>query len=79
MQYISSVERIGLEKGMEKGKLEAEQNTLRRQISRRFKTLPAWADERIEQAGQSELEQWLDNIIDAPTIEAVFESDNSTH
>ncbi|WP_341328300.1 cytosolic protein [Methylotuvimicrobium sp. KM2] len=87
MQYISSVERIGIEKGMEKGmekgrekgKLEAEQNTLRRQISRRFKTSPAWVDERIAQAGQSELEQWLDNIIDAPTIEAVFESDNSTH
>jgi hypothetical protein len=64
---------------MEKGKLEAEQNTLRRQISRRFKTLPAWVDERIEQANQSELERWLDNIIDASTIEAVFESDNSTH
>lgn len=87
MRYISSVERIGMERGMEKGmerglekgKLEAEQNTLRRQISRRFKTLPAWAEQRIEQAGQAELEQWLDNIIDAPTLEAVFESDNSMH
>jgi hypothetical protein len=69
----------GLEKGIEKGKLEAEQNTLRRQISRRFKTLPAWADDRIAQASRSELEQWLDNIIDAPTIEAVFEPDNLTH
>ena len=79
MQYISSVECIGMEKGMEKGKLEAEQYTLRRQISRRFKTLPAWVDERIEKADQGELEQWLDNIIDAPTIEAVFESDNLAH
>ena len=45
---------------------------LRRQISRRFKTLPAWADERIAQASQSELERWLDNIIDALAKEVLF-------
>jgi hypothetical protein len=88
MRYVTSIERLGMEKGMTKGMelgkelgielgLElgiqtAEQKTLQRQIQRRFKTLPEWAVERITQASSVQLEQWLDNILDATSIEAIF-------
>jgi predicted transposase YdaD len=90
MRYISSVERIGIEKGLLQGReegrqeghheglLEADQNTLRRLLIRRFKiTLPDWVEQRIAQASQQELEQWLDNIIEAETIEAVLGVEDS--
>jgi hypothetical protein len=82
MRYVSSVERIGIEKGLlqgrEEGLLEADQNTLRRLLIRRFKiTLPDWVEQRIAQASQQELEQWLDNIIEAETIEAVLGVEDS--
>ena len=84
VRYVTSVERLGMEKGMTKGMelgkelgLElgiqtAEQNTLQRLIQRRFKALPDWAVERITQASSVQLEQWLDNILDATSIEAIF-------
>ena len=76
MRYVTSVERIGMEKGLTKGMelgiQTAEQKTLQRLIQRRFKTLPDWATERITQASSPQLEQWLDNILDAPSIEAIF-------
>jgi hypothetical protein len=39
MQYITSVERIGIAKG----RLEGESKLLRKQLERRFGVLPAWA------------------------------------
>ena len=76
MRYVTSVERNYIEKGMIKGMelgiQTAEQNTLQRLIQRRFKALPEWAVERITQASSVQLEQWLDNILDATSIEAIF-------
>ena len=91
MQYVTSIERIGIEKGMEigmekglekgmlKGMLKGEQKTLRRQLERRFQTLPDWAIERIAQASEAELEQWLDNILDATSIDVVFTEPTAAH
>jgi hypothetical protein len=92
MRYVSSVERIGIEKGLLQGReegrqeghheglLEADQNTLRRLLIRRFKiTMPDWVEQRITHASQQELEQWLDNIIEAETIEAVLGLEDSAH
>ena len=82
MQYVNSIERMAIAKGVvqgrEEGVIQGEQSALRRQLSRRFKMLPSWADDRINQASQTELEQWLDNILDASNIEAVFGND-TTH
>ena len=87
MQYVTSIERIGIEKGiekgmeigMEKGMLKGEQKTLRRQLERRFQTLPDWAIERIAHASEAELEQWLDNILDATSIDVVFTEPTAAH
>ena len=95
MQYVTSVERIGIEKGIEKGMeigmekgmlkgelkgvLKGEQKILRRQLERRFQTLPDWAIERIAKASEAELEQWLDNILDATSIDVVFTETTAAH
>lgn len=91
MQYVTSVERIGIEKGMEKGMeigmeigmekgmLKGEQKILRRQLERRFQTLPDWAIELIAQASEAEFEQWLDNILDATSIDVVFTEPTAAH
>jgi len=58
MQYVTSVERMaiarGLEKGMaqglEEGMLEGERKILRRLLMRRFQVIPDWAEDRILQA-----------------------------
>ena len=83
MQYVTSVERRaiakGLELGLEKGVIEGEKKTLRRLLLRRFQVIPDWAVERILQSSDAELEQWLDNVLDAATIESVFTEQSSSH
>ncbi|MEI6069853.1 MAG: DUF4351 domain-containing protein [Methylococcaceae bacterium] len=95
MQYVTSIERMaiakgleqglergleqGLERGLERGVLKGEQKTLRRLLERRFHALPDWAIERISQASEAELEQWLDNVLDATSIEAIFTDLSAAH
>jgi len=45
---------------------------LRRLMTRRFGPLPLWAEAKLNQAGQAQLEIWADRVLDAPTLEAVF-------
>src|ERR1019366_6427271 len=87
MQYVSSFERFALAKirqeskqeGKQEGVVEGEQKTLRRLLMRRFKTVPHWAEERILQGSDKELEKWLDNVLDATTLESVFTEQSSAH
>ena len=71
MQYITSIERIGIAKG----RLEGESKLLKRQLERRFGTLPAWAIEMLSNATEPALEAWGEAILTAPTLEAVFNRD----
>ena len=59
--------------GMEEGEMLRAQRTLERQLTRRFGPLPPEAVARIHQAALPQLEIWLDRIIDAPSMQAVFE------
>jgi hypothetical protein len=76
VQYITSVERIGMAKGIAKGiakgRVEGESRLLKRQLERRFGLLPQWASERLESAKEEELEAWSEAVLTAPTLEAVF-------
>ena len=51
MPYITSIERMGMEKGRQQGVQEGEVIMLKRLLTRRFGALPAWAVQRLEQAG----------------------------
>ena len=80
VQYITSVERIGIAKGMAKGRVEGlvvgrvegESRLLKRQLERRFGPLPQWVSERLGSAKEEELEAWSEAVLTAPTLEAVF-------
>jgi len=80
VQYITSVERIGIAKGIAKGiatgRVEGESRILRRQLERRFGVLPQWASEQLESAKEDELEAWSEAVLTAPTLEAVFKHQN---
>jgi hypothetical protein len=68
MEYITSIERIGMAKGMVKGQY----TLLKRQLERRFGLLPEWASEKLKNAKTKDFEAWSDAIFTAPTLEAVF-------
>ena len=46
--------------------------TLQRQLSHKFGSLPDHFEQRIEQAGQPQLDHWLDQVLDATSLEKVF-------
>ena len=66
MPYITSVERIGEQKG--------EARMLSRQLQRRFREVPIWVSDKIAKADLSSLEEWSLRILDAKSLEDVFES-----
>ncbi len=68
MPYISSVERMGIQKGRQEGA----SMVLTRQLQRRFGDLPSWASEKIAKAESPSLEEWSLRILDAPTLDGVF-------
>ncbi len=84
VEYITSVERIGLARGMAKGlakglakgitegRVEGASRLLRRLLERRFGVLPEWATERLTSASEEVLEAWGEAVLTAPTLEAVF-------
>lgn len=61
----------GRQEGREEGLLVA-RNTLIRLATRRFGPVPEWAAQRMQQATPIQLDAWLETILDAPTLEAVF-------
>src|SRR6266571_3785157 len=60
--YITSFERMGMEKGRQQGVQEGEVIVLKRLLTRRFGPLPAWAEQRLEQASPPELEGWAEQV-----------------
>lgn len=54
--------------GRVEGRMEGESRVLERQLTRRFGPLPAWAEGRLNTAGEAELEQWTDAVLDAASL-----------
>ena len=63
-----------LRKGRQEGLREGQAAVLLRQLTRRFGSLGEPLTERVRTASSAELEQWLDNILDARTVDDVFRS-----
>ncbi|WP_233120958.1 DUF4351 domain-containing protein [Chlorobium sp. KB01] len=75
MKYITSVERIGIAKGMAQGRVEGGSRLLKKLIERRFGVLPQWALDQLSTASEQQLETWGESLLTAPTLEAVFNND----
>lgn len=58
---------------MQKGRQEGEASVLIRQLTRRFGPLDASVLQRLQQASSDDLECWADNILDAKTLDEVFD------
>ncbi|TAL44879.1 MAG: DUF4351 domain-containing protein [Methylovulum sp.] len=68
MELTTSWKEEGLRQGMQQGETTA----LKRLLTRRFKTIPPEVLMRIEQTVPGQLEAWIENTLDAATLEDVF-------
>ncbi|MEN9867739.1 MAG: hypothetical protein RL748_3329 [Pseudomonadota bacterium] len=77
MEYISSIERVRTAQAVEIAKQEGVQTgeltALTRQLTRRFGALPSALLVRLQSATQAQIETWLDRILDANSLDDVFE------
>ena len=69
---VGLTERL-LNEGRQGGRPEGELNLLIRQLTRRFGPLDVATQQRLNQASSDELEHWADNILDAGTLDGVFD------
>jgi len=60
------------DEGLREGLQEGETKVLRRQLTRRFGPLPSWAEERLGQAGEAELEAWADRVLECQSLRDVL-------
>jgi len=61
------------QRARDEGRQEGERTVLARQLRRRFSTLPPTVRERLAGASEAELEAWADNVLDASSLDEVFE------
>ncbi|KAA6181766.1 DUF4351 domain-containing protein, partial [Thiohalocapsa marina] len=59
--------------GRQEGRQEGERLALQRLLTKRFGAIPAAYTDRISTASEAEVEVWLERVLDAPSLEAVFE------
>ena len=58
-----------------KVRVTGKRESLRRQLRRRFSAIPSRVDDRIQSASIEELDEWIDRILDAKTLEDIFGPD----
>ena len=71
---ISRAREEGMQQGMQQGRVEGERAVLERLLRRRFGLLSPEVAERLVQASVADLESWAENVLDAPTLDDVFDS-----
>ena len=77
--YITTAERIGIEKGYEQGMQQGinhEKQLLVRQLTRRFSSVPTQYVNILEHSDPDKLLTIGERILDAQTIDEIFEQDN---
>ncbi len=73
---LAAGEVLGHEKGLAAGKAEGEARgeakSLMRLLVKRFGPLPEAVVSQIAAGSIEELDRWVDRVLDAPTLEAIF-------
>ena len=64
----------GMEQGMRQGRVEGERALLEKQLQRRFGLVPSGVTDRLRQASAADIETWAENVLDADTLDDVFDS-----
>ncbi|MDJ0835778.1 MAG: hypothetical protein QNK37_04630 [Acidobacteriota bacterium] len=70
MEYVTSWERRGIEKGERKGK----QDLFLRMVNRRFGTIPEWASSRINEADDIQIDQWSELLFTDKPLEEIMKT-----
>jgi hypothetical protein len=63
---------VSREEGREEGALQQARSTLTRLLQLKFGDVPESARARVAAASQSELDLWLERVLTAENVEAVF-------
>ncbi len=61
-----------IEQGRKEGRKEGEVLMFSKLLTRRFGMVPGWAEDRLKQPEDKDLEIWADRILDAGSVEEVF-------
>lgn len=72
MSYITSVERIGMRKGEEKGRHDGKVEMLLEQLQERFGMIPESVQKQVESAKLDDISVWARKIFKADSLQAVF-------
>jgi hypothetical protein len=80
MRYITSIERMGIEKGIEQGiergietgVIRGETTMLLRLLRHKFGSLTSLYENKVKEANANSLEHWADRVLDAQTLDDVF-------
>ena len=62
----------GMQQGRQEGRQEGEALALQRLLARRFGEVSPAVLDSIAAASREQIEAWLDRVLEAPTLEAVF-------
>lgn len=85
MRYVTSIERLatkrgvelGVQQGMQQGMQQGERNKaiaiLTRHLTKRFGPLSDATRQRLDTATLDQLDTWADRILDADSLDAVFD------
>ena len=71
---ISRAREEGMQQGMKQGRVEGERALLERQLRRRFGLLAPEVAEMLGKASAADLVTWAENVLDAPTLDDVFDA-----
>ena len=77
--YIATGRMEGRMEGRTEGRMEGEARVLARQLARRFGVLPAWAEARLNAAGEAELLRWSEAVLDASSLGEVLGPSPTDH
>jgi hypothetical protein len=85
MAYVTSVERLAIQRGLQegeakgrvegeaKGRVEGQAELVARLLTKRFGTRSAEIQARLTQATSDQLERWGERLLDAESLEGVFD------
>jgi predicted transposase YdaD len=71
-EVIGPAIKQGMQQGRQEGRQEGEVSVLRRQIEKRFGSLPTWADEHLAQLSLAELDDLCLRVLDATSLDDVL-------
>ena len=72
MNYVTSFERIGIEKGIEQGMQQGESSMLLCFLEGKFQNIPDDYRQKITNADPETLLKWAKRVLNSQTLEDVF-------